>query len=611
MKYRKFTIKNFKGIENLNLDLTNNRIITFVGLNESGKTTIMEALNLFYSLTKSRKLTDDEKNSIRPKGIDFTGKISINGFVDFEKVDLKKLEDFIKNLKLDYNIELPTDAFTIEYNFIYKLHTFETSETLVTFPATAKYKNEKGTILRKKLHEYDNKIWNQIVNYIESDLLPEILYYEDFIFNIPEDIIYRQGEAQLVIDEGKNIVWQLVLDDIIKTVNPKFGTFKEMVVDIWNKDNDTALNRISQIEEVLNQKITNSWKALFQNESGQVNFKEIEIATKIENSDFKVSFKVKTDSGKLFSIKDRSKGCRWFFSFLIFTEFRKSRTNNILFLLDEPASNLHSSAQSKILEAIYELSQNSIVIYSTHSHHLINPKWLTGTYIVINDKISDLNLKGGMTFQDSSKISALKYFNYVGQGLGNTNLTYFQPILDALDYSPSNIEATPNLILTEGKSDWYAFNYINEVILKRAKLNFYPGGGRDSLYNIIRLYTAWGSNFIILLDGDEPSIKSKKNYLKEFEPFLDKKVYTIDDILNTKSSLEDLFSDEDVKKLILENFSSEIYNKAKESKQKVKELLNSSINLLAYNKKYVELSIETKNRFAKIFDFLIVNIRSK
>ena len=51
MKYTKFEIFNFKGIKHLGLDLTkqnNSNVITLVGLNESGKTTILQAIDWFY-----------------------------------------------------------------------------------------------------------------------------------------------------------------------------------------------------------------------------------------------------------------------------------------------------------------------------------------------------------------------------------------------------------------------------------------------------------------------------------------------------------------------------------------------------------------------------------
>ncbi len=50
MHYTHFEIENFKGIRHLRLDLTsegNGRIHTLVGLNESGKTTILEAIDFF------------------------------------------------------------------------------------------------------------------------------------------------------------------------------------------------------------------------------------------------------------------------------------------------------------------------------------------------------------------------------------------------------------------------------------------------------------------------------------------------------------------------------------------------------------------------------------
>lgn len=605
MKYRRIKIKNFKGIESVELDFNNNRILTLVGLNESGKTTIMQAIQVFYELTKGRAITENEKNSFRPKGVDFTGVITIEALIEYESDDIKKINNFINSLNLTYRIELPKEAFNFTHTFKYNLHNFEEHSRSAAFPAKASFKDDNGKSLIEGLHKYDNETWNKILKYIKDELVPEIIYYEDFIFNIPEEIVYKPSSQPVnTLEAEKNRTWQLVLDDIIKAVNPKFTTFEEMVYSIWTKDNDTAQNRISQIEEILNKKITKSWKELFQKETKRINFKEIKISTKTENSEFKVSFKVKTDDGKLFSINDRSKGCRWFFSFLIFTEFRKNRTRNILFTLDEPASNLHTSAQSKILDAIKELSNNSVVIYSTHSQYLINPNWLSGAYIIINDKISDETLRGEMTFNDTSKIYAVKYFDYVGKGKGKTKTSYFQPILDALEYAPSQIEPIPNIIITEGKSDWYAYNYLNEVILKRNHLNFYPGSGRDSLWSIIRLYLAWGKRFIVLLDGDLPGIKSQKDYRKEFVPFLDDKVFTLKDILGEEKCLEDLFNEEDVKNIILTNFTEDNFNTISSDKSKKKDLLNRSINRLAYEKVNVDLTDFTKSNFVKIFDYL-------
>ncbi|MEO8768799.1 MAG: AAA family ATPase [Ferruginibacter sp.] len=105
MKYTKFEIDNFKGIDSIELKLTNNRVISLVGLNESGKTTIMEALNTFYVISKGKSISESEKNSLRPKGIDFTGEILLKATVEYEQDDLKKLQEYIVSLNLPYLIK--------------------------------------------------------------------------------------------------------------------------------------------------------------------------------------------------------------------------------------------------------------------------------------------------------------------------------------------------------------------------------------------------------------------------------------------------------------------------------------------------------------------------
>jgi len=50
MRYIKYEIKNFKGIKNATIDMSriNSKIYTLVGLNESGKTTILQAIFLLW-----------------------------------------------------------------------------------------------------------------------------------------------------------------------------------------------------------------------------------------------------------------------------------------------------------------------------------------------------------------------------------------------------------------------------------------------------------------------------------------------------------------------------------------------------------------------------------
>lgn len=596
MIYKSFKIKNFKGIDEVNVDLANSRIITLVGLNESGKTSIMEGVQLFYRIAKGENPTTEQLNEFRPKGINFSGEIEVSATLILEDEDKKKIENYWKTSLAKRNgLELPQEL-RYDIKFEYELHTYKNTKRNWTFPV--KTKNSK-----RGLHETDKTGWDALVSYVKEEVVPEILYFDDFIFQIPEKVCFvKTGVAGTdEVSNKNNKIWQLVVNDVLKSVDDRMS-FQNHVVDVWETDRDAASNRLSQMEKALDEKITKRWGDLFG--KNKINFKEIKLDPEYTDGKLYLSFKIRTESKKEFLVRERSKGFKWFFSFLLFTEFRKKRTRNILFLLDEPASNLHSSAQAKILEALHELSTDSLVIYSTHSHHLINPEWLIGAYICINENLSNEVLEGSLNLEDQAKITAVKYYTYVGKGLGSDNVSYFQPILDRLDYQPSIVEPIPDIVILEGKNDWYTLRYFEEIILKRKnKSNFYPGGGRDKLGEIIRLYLAWGKKFIVLLDGDD-GVKSQAQYIKEFGEFVKDRIFTIKDALNKAVAIEGLIGVMDQRELYDAVFGKGSYNECKKkNSKKIKENLNHALNQFQLQRKEVVLNKTTQDNFIKLLDF--------
>lgn len=601
MKYKSFTIKNFKGIENVVVEFSRNRILTLVGLNESGKTTIMEGIELAYKLIKGKSLTTEALNSYRPKGIEFTGNIEITTKLELEQPDKERIQVFwSKKMNKKTDLVIP-DEIEFIFQFRFELHTYISRNSSIVFNTKTKSSDEP-------ISKTNRPAYIELTNNIKEYLIPEILYYDDFIFQIPERILFKSkiiddstdDEISNNNEELNNKVWQLVVNDIIQSVNNRFN-FHDQVVAKWNKDEDAAANRLAAMEGILNDKITNRWGQLFSGK--KINFKEIKLEPKYQEGDLSLSFKIKTESDKVFLVKERSKGFKWFFSFLLFTEFRKLRSNNILFLLDEPASNLHSSAQAKILEALNELSKDSFVIYSTHSHHLINPEWLSGAFICINESLSKEVLSGNLDMIEGAKISANKYYKFVGEGLGNDKLSYFQPILDRLDYKPSTLEPIPEIVILEGKNDWYTYKYFEEIIIKKDKKNnFYPGGGKDKLYDIIKIYLSWGKKFLVLLDGDD-GVKSKRKYLLEFGKLLEDKIFTLEDIFKKNIPIEELFTSTDKRKIHDEIYGKGSFDLIKNPK-KEKVNLNIALNELLYKKKELKFNKTTVENFEKVFNFI-------
>ncbi|MCL9971908.1 MAG: ATP-binding protein [Candidatus Pacebacteria bacterium] len=602
MQYKSFHLENYRGIEKVDLDLQKNRILTLVGLNESGKTTILKSLELFYRVARGQTPNADEYKMLRPKGTDFTGSVELTASALLDETDknsiLKKWKEIGKKTTLEIGEE-----FTYTINFNFKDHQYVDTTKTVSFSSRVKGKT-------KSLSSTDKNSWVELIKHIRENLLPEILFYEDFIFDIPEKVLFytntsTPNDRQVEVDTELNKSWQSVLDDILVSVQPKSTSFQEWVADLWTPDHDTAAGRVLKMEGKLNETITDAWKDLFIDGGKKLNFKEIRLIPEQKGAYLEVSFRVITDANQQFSINERSKGCKWFFSFLLFTEFRKNRSRNILFLLDEPASNLHSKAQTKILDAIADLSDKSMVAYSTHSHHLIRMEWLPGTYVVMNENQSEKNLEGDMTFEDSARINALRYFTFVGEGYGVTKMSYCQPILDLLEYAPSAVEPVPNIVITEGKNDWFTFEYINNVIGLRKKYDFrfYPGAGKDQLWEIIRIYLSWGAPFVVMLDGDEGGEKAKSAYIEEFGDFIKERIFTLQDVLQKPFETEGVFNEAEVDRIIDAALGTNAHVQARKDAPALKSALNHSLSILSFKKESVLITKATKDQFEKIFSY--------
>ena len=226
---------------------------------------------------------------------------------------------------------------------------------------------------------------------------------------------------------------------------------------------------------------------------------------------------------------------------------------------------------------------------------MINPKWLSGAYIVKNKAIDYDKEFNAIT--ENTDVEATIYKQFVVNH--PEQRTYFQPILDAIEYSPSNLEEVPNIVLLEGKNDYYTFKYINEVFLGNEfeTINFYPGNGADRNNQIIATYLAWGRDFTILLDGDKAGEDAKKRYIKEFGVIVQGRIITLRDIDATYNfATESLFTADELL-TIVKTFdpTATAFEKSK---------FNTALQNLFIQEQIIELSEETIAKFRKIFEFI-------
>jgi AAA ATPase domain len=270
------------------------------------------------------------------------------------------------------------------------------------------------------------------------------------------------------------------------------------------------------------------------------------IRTATQNHDVRIKFQIR-DGTRRFAVNDRSLGFRWFFSFMLFTQFRVARSGSssrpLLFLFDEPAANLHAAAQQKLIESFPEIAQKGhVLVYSTHSHYMIEPKWLEQTFIVTNraDTPSSSVLDEISLDDESLDVQVASYRSFVNSHPGQTS--YFQPILDRLEVVPSRFDAQKASIVVEGRSDYYVLRYAQRM-LKVADLPLLPGLGAGTFGALAALHVGWALNFLFLLDGDKQGKTERNRYCEDFGVPADR-LATLDESVSGLNVIEDLLDDE-------------------------------------------------------------------
>jgi len=595
MKLVNVEIENYKGIDKTKLSLENapnNNVFTLVGINESGKTTILEAINSFnYNAEKdlstiSKAILPSENSLIPIKyRINFNGSIKIKFKLELSEKDKKDLCDYVLN---SFNFVLTNipEYIIIEQISYYKNSKFDNSSNKWDMPLLGRLKKSKS----KKEALLDGDEWNQTVKFMEEKM-PRILYFPTALFDLP-DKIYLNNIAENKEYYQKQF-YKLIIQDILDSLNDSLN-IQEHLVDRMNSDQSSDKANVKQvcvrIGRKLKEEILNNWASVLNNKA-----KNILVEVDKDDSGVFIEFKIESEDG-LFNLSERSLGFRWFFVFLLLTQFRGYRKNEdkqVIFLFDEPASNLSRKAQKQLVKSLEKIGDKCTIIYTTHSQHLINPNWLEGAFVVTNEAYNE---EGDDFASKDTNIKIYRYREFVDKF--PQKVSYFQPILDVLEYVPNELEMCDNVTILEGKNDYYVLNYFFNVILNKKELKLIPGMSCSNADSLISLYTGWGKKFKVLLDSDAAAKTSKKRYEEIFDSIVLNKIFTLQDIDGSwkKKNMESILTNKD--KLYIQQCCFP------DSKKYSKGTYNKAIQELLMRKQKIEISDEVKEKFIKIYEFL-------
>ncbi|TGK38472.1 hypothetical protein EHQ13_16330 [Leptospira gomenensis] len=538
MHITKFLLKNYRAITSeVSVSLEKQSLIPIIGVNECGKTTILNAIFAFDfnndSLNDKGKHLQDTKNLYKTQAA--APLISAEIEIDQDEID-----NFIKetNKEFEKNIlekreatQQPAGASENHENQIFKPKKKKIEELprriIVSRNLTTKTYNLRDFSFGND--QYDHLFCTKIINY-----LPYILYFDDFRDSIEEKV-------EIIKDEnGDYYGWLEIVETLFKKTAKNFSVFN--LKDLEVRERKSVL---AQVKNNLNKTLTNEWKnfKLEEKDSLTISIDYVEENDSENRQREYLKFEIiETDidgNERYFFIRDRSKGFYWFFNFVMKLEFNpKENPNskyNTIYLLDEPGSYLHASAQEKLCKKLVSLSEFNKVIYCTHSHYLLNPEVIPLGSIRIADKNQD------------KSIGLRSYFDYE-KNSSNLRLA-FQPLYDALQFRPFPLDVSHDLIvLVEGITDFFVFEMFN----KNKKRAFMPCVGANSIKHFISILLAWKKKFYVFWDNDEEG----RRVFQECEEFFGNEfskryffLYSLPLKNSNKVELEQLFYGTDIKML--------------------------------------------------------------
>ena len=421
------------------------------------------------------------------------------------------------------------------------------------------------------LKNEDSEIQNVVSKYIIERELPYILYNDDFT-DRPESTIEIPEEEPEVLSG-----WLAIYERVCKAANKDFSLFKLAKI----TDNREKNSILSEIEKHLNNKLTEDW------EKFSVDNNKLKIKLDVNNNQLNIQIK-ETIGGndRFFDVVDRSKGFLWFYNFIMKVRFnakaniKSGLEKDTIFLLDEPGSYLHLNAQDKLCSNLKKISsEDGIVIYCTHSHHLLNPEYIPINNIHIVEK-------------KPKKLVQLIPINEYRTNIEKKNA--LQPVYEALGLSPYEVvNENYKIISVEGIYD----KYVIELFCNLDKNTIvFPGVSADSIKKNIAYFIAYRKKYVALWDNDNEGKKQYDNAKQYYGEEEAKKFKLLPKGNESKMRMENMFNEEDYKKLISflnlpekSNYEN-IMLKAYHSENK-----NKIINLL---------SDETKQRFQKLTDMI-------
>jgi AAA15 family ATPase/GTPase len=548
MRLLAFQVQNFRSIQNTeHCEMSAEDIAVLIGQNEAGKSSVLEALMVFQT-------GKADPNDFRSDGS--LPKISC---------DYEMSEDEVKVWMTPLDLTLGQDwasdkqwkKLRVRVNAIW--HSRKISDSEYTFEC-----DEIIQYINSSLKDYTNKInYNALqapfdaapfINLSEIDKVNEIAIFiknrygpiiesltNKLTLLLPEFILFNDTDCLLpsTID---------IVNEELANTDGKTGAVNFLTVaglDIKVVLNESPRHRSTMLASA-NAKVTTDFQKFWTQEVGKK--LKVELECNLEYYDHTseetkkglpyLVFYISEGNDKLYP-SQRSKGVRWFLSFFLQIWSAAKLEKSVIFLLDEPGSNLHTLAQGDVLRVIERSCMANQIIYSTHSPDLIRADKLGRVLAVQRDDA-----------EDSASPTTIIPAHRLSSASIDTMSAVYRAI--GADFSRQKIIQRSNNILLEELSALYYLKAFFHLIKFNQTVNFLPATGVTNVPMIANLLVGWGIEFIIVVDDDTSGRGVVKTLTKDLfmgdEIIAKARIHKIQKCIG----IEDLFDPLDFSKYVLQ-----------------------------------------------------------
>lgn len=294
--------------------------------------------------------------------------------------------------------------------------------------------------------------------------------------------------------------------------------------------------------------------------------------------------------------KQRSQGVRWFVSFYLQLRATEKRRSSRLFLLDEPGANLHDKAQEDVLKLIDQLRKEIPIVYSTHSPKMIEYEKIFRIRAIQRDN----------QHEDSPTVII------DAQHLGTASSDTLSPLLGAMgsDMSQQSVIKKKRNVLLEEISGYYYLKAFWNLLKRKEEAHFIAATGVNKIPLLANMFLGWGIDFVVAVDDDKQGREVFNQLKKDLCGDDSERAKNLLLKLPECTSIEEAFSTADFKKFVLRDESAQVESGNSEYLKSAQ--ISKPVTALAFmlsvnegNIKAENLDKETTTKIQKIVDAIV------